>query len=630
MKHTDSSSTLPKPTHDQFQTPQRPVYQSSSRVSKSTAQKRRSSPGLSRSEPPKKRPSLPNSNFAQSTLTQIDFITQTPLPENDHLKYIENAAEGVRSSRQDSKSVPRNNGYDGEGEYRPSHLVGKGISGRGISDDHPKRRRNGGVIQKTPMRNSLIPSQSKGRSKRRPNDKPPSKRDKTLTQMDFVRRYITIDDDDDDEAVDMRYLKTQLPTDSHEEEMPQNTRLKQENTKDLNLPSKCSRRSPGTAEILSANKAIPQADSNLIAGESSKSQDATTFGVPATPRRSRRLEIPSSQSPESPGLAIITSSQFRSATRSPQRTAYKKKIEQRETIKEEIAEGAAEVPELSKIDRIEDFPPSEARSDLLQSTPSSFEDTHGRCHSIELSLREPEMELLSHENPRASRRQRGRTVVYETDADSENDDIDCEPDSPLKRKMSRDEDVDPVQDDRDSPNDDDSEDLPLPTADLTTELDSAPPSEAFMSDASMFYRRQQPATQFPHEPIPTLNTQKLTELFPHEEMSSPTQYTPRSRQNQTQSQEGDQVEIVPESSPARGPEQTTGSRDQGLFQRPRLPEPVIQVESSQPVDRGRHNTDGLLSRSQLLTSSVMESVPMPNFWLGSQDSVGEPYSLPEA
>jgi hypothetical protein len=30
-----------------------------------------------------------------------------------------------------------------------------------------------------------------------------------------------------------------------------------------------------------------------------------------------------------------------------------------------------------------------------------------------------------------------------------------------------------------------------------------------------------------------------------------------------------------------------------------------------------------------LTSSVMESIAVPNFWMGSQDSVGEPYSLPD-
>jgi hypothetical protein len=178
---------------------------------------------------------------------------------------------------------------------------------------------------------------------------------------------------------------------------------------------------------------------------------------------------------------------------------------------------------------------------------------------------------------------------------------------------------------------DDSQDLPLPSAHTCADPDSAPASEAPMSDASIFYRRVQPATQFPYEPIPTLNTQKLSELFPNE---GNTQYprqgnahhSPRrallSSQTQTQSQSTDQVEIVPESSPAP-------DHDEDVFQRPRPPGSVVQVESSQPVDRAYHGAGAILSRSQLLTSSVMESIPMPNFWIGSQDSVGEPYSLPD-
>lgn len=158
-----------------------------------------------------------------------------------------------------------------------------------------------------------------------------------------------------------------------------------------------------------------------------------------------------------------------------------------------------------------------------------------------------------------------------------------------------------------------------------------------MSDASIFYQRLQPATQFPFEPIPALNTQKLSELFPN---YGSTQYAKPAAadssrkapapflQTQTQSQEADQTEIVPESSPIREQDENSAEPD-AVFQRPQVPESVVQVESSQPVDRGNHGPGGILSRSQLLTSSVMESVPLPNFWMGSQDSVGEPYSLPD-
>lgn len=181
-----------------------------------------------------------------------------------------------------------------------------------------------------------------------------------------------------------------------------------------------------------------------------------------------------------------------------------------------------------------------------------------------------------------------------------------------------------------------SPELPPPDVHRYPDADPGPVSEAPMSDASIYYQRMQPATQFPHEPVPALNTQKLSELFPNE---GSTQYPRLSTskpqispapfsQSQAESQDADQTEIVPESSPVRESENNT-EEDQVVFQRPRIPESVVQVESSQPVDRGSQRPGGLLSRSQLLTSSVMESVPLPQFCMGSQDSVGEPYSLPE-
>jgi hypothetical protein len=237
-------------------------------------------------------------------------------------------------------------------------------------------------------------------------------------------------------------------------------------------------------------------------------------------------------------------------------------------------------------------------------------------------------------DPPPERAQRERTVIYETDAETDNDDLEDDVgggfDTPTRAHSPQLGSSNEIQDGPQSPCDD-SQDLPLPSAHTCADPDSQPPSEAPMSDASMFYRRVQPATQFPHEPIPTLNTQKLSELFPNEGSTqyprhSNVHHSPRrpllSSQTQTQSQATDQIEIVPESSPSR-------DHDEYVFQRPQPPGSVVQVESSQPVDRAHHAPGGMLSRSQLLTSSVMESIPMPNFWIGSQDSVGEPYSLPE-
>jgi hypothetical protein len=236
-------------------------------------------------------------------------------------------------------------------------------------------------------------------------------------------------------------------------------------------------------------------------------------------------------------------------------------------------------------------------------------------------------------------------VVYETDAETDYGDFEDDEGSLKNEAGMPSQPNEPSKDDATTPTSstsqqDDSQEYPLPTMPPNTDRDFGSTVEP-SSDASVCYQRLHPATQFPHEPIPALNTQKLSELFSHEGSArypkagpprpSP-QYLPGllpQTQTQTQSQDAGKTstEVVPESSPIRAQENNMDLAEH-LFQRPSAPDPVVQVESSQAVDRGS-SRPGVLSRSQLLTSSVMESVPLPNFWMGSQDSVGEPYSLPE-
>ncbi|KAJ5776462.1 uncharacterized protein N7511_001473 [Penicillium nucicola] len=254
----------------------------------------------------------------------------------------------------------------------------------------------------------------------------------------------------------------------------------------------------------------------------------------------------------------------------------------------------------------------------------------------------------ANEPPNDRARKTERTVVYETDADTDYGESDNEYSNrdsltPSPEKQVQAIGTQKIHNVQGSP-EDDSQVLPLPDVPSSSGLkylpsDDAPPSEPPMSDASAYYHRMHAATQFPHEPIPSLSTQKLAELFPQEdspqsaklEPCKTSSQIPRSgpfHQTQTQSQgDKESTEMVPESSPTRERESQTEASEP-LFQRPRAPDSVVQVESSQAVDRkwpGR-----VLSRSQLLTSSVMESVPLPTFWMNSQDSVGEPYSLPES
>lgn len=638
MKQQKKSDTASGTTRDHFRTPRRPSSQSSFNTSKSTTSKRAASPGLSTSGRSKKRASLPSSYRAQSTLTQIDFVTQTPHPDDDELNYIDNIGK-TEDGRKAEQPVQIEHDLSDDPKYRPLLRGRPAISTLRMNDDHPKRRRKSAATPRAPLRKSQTPRQSGGRGKPKSTDKPPAKRDKTLTQMDFVRRYITIDDDDDND-VNLGYIQPAPQEDSKENGQHLDV-TKPNNVKPAPalFSSKRNRMALEAEVDLSTGVPISQSEETQSPHKQLNPPDPSKSEIPITPRKPRRLEIPSSQSPESPGLAIITSSQFRSATRSPQKKAQMNIFNPENSIKEE-SPGAAEIAEDSADQgAIQHQSPTHSRSIGRKSPDLKQASSRRVALSSAPSSTEASQQPASIDNePPPERTQRERTVIYETDAETDSDLEDAMGaglDTPIRphgaplvdSNLSHGRSQSPI---------DDSQDLPLPSAHTCADLGSAPASEGPMSDASMFYRRVQQATQFPHEPIPTLNTQKLSELFPNEGSTQHprqriTQQSPQRpllpSQTQTQSTATDQVEIVPESSPARD-EDSSMDRDEDVFQRPRPPGSVVQVESSQPVERGR-TTGNILSRSQLLTSSVMESIPMPNFWLGSQESVGEPYSLPE-
>jgi hypothetical protein len=475
-------------------------------------------------------------------------------------------------------------------------------------------------------------------------EKPDTKRDKTLTQMNFVRRYIPIDESDDNDS-NMGYIET-----PH-----QDSAIEQGPTGEEEQKPKTRKRTakPEPATSSKRNRRIFEQELDLSTGEpltSGETQDTSLQGdqenslssrLPFTPQKSRKLEIPSSQSPESPGLAIITSSQFRCATLSPtKRQPLIFRLERGDLIKEELPSAGP---------MIEDSQGPEGTSQVKTPTHISpnqpgplVQEPQLSADVVQPSLPEtgpsPQEAPPPDQGSNSRRIQRERTVVYETDADSsasESEDMEHEqPDLPRAQKPR--EKVSRLVEDSPHLPSDDSQELPLPETQPPGDMGFDPPSEPPMSDVSAYYQRVQPATQFPHEPVPTLNTQKLSELFPNEGNTQYPHYRALRPQNfpgpfsqsQTQSQEPDQTELVPESSPIREQQNSLDMTDH-VFQRPRAPGTVVQVESSQPVRREESGLGNVLSRSQLLTSSVMESVALPNFWMGSQDSVGEPYSLPD-
>lgn len=640
----EKSSETPR---DQFQTPRRPSPAGTSLTSRSTTSKRTAPPSLPISARPWKLNSLPNSR-AQSTLTQIDFVTQnTTRADDDELDYIDEI--GTRQGTPTMNEPAQiDDGSEVDTDYRPPLRSRQNTTKFERNDDHRKRRRkSAGVNDRASTRQQSVRKRQAPRSsmsnkgKGKSTEKPTAKRDKTLTQMDFVRRYITIEDDDDDDA-NMGYIQPD----------PQNTTAK--DGKETPQPARdIAQPEPRTST--KRNRRFSEAELDLSTGEplsgggdtqntntGATTHDLPVLTAPITPQKNRKLEIPSSQSPESPGLAFITSSQFRSATRSPGKqnsTGLAQRPEN--TIKKE-SPGRRRIVEVAQglDESVQGTPTQRSREALEPIKQQSSPPVGGATSSI--SSTEPSSQIVPPEDsePTIPRTQRERTVVYETDAESDHSDVDDGMDqNSVTQTRGR------VQHARASrlsqhspePSACGSPELPPPDLHRYTGADPGPASEAPMSDASIYYQRMQPATQFPHEPVPALNTQKLSEFFPNEgstqyprfSATKPPQLLPgSSTQSRTESQDVDQTEIVPESSPV----QESGNsiqEDHARFRRPRVPESVVQVESSQPVDRGSQSLGGLLSRSQLLTSSVMESVPLPQFCMGSQDSVGEPYSLPD-
>lgn len=570
-------------------------------------------------------------------------MTQTPQSDDDQLEYLDET-----KPREGANATNAQNRMDGESEDdaedRPSLRPTKFEPDK----THPTRRRqSAGVTPRASergqsIRKSMTPKLSlSGKQRRKPTEKPLAKRDKTLTQMDFVRRYITIDDDDD---VNMGYIQpehTMKPPDYGQQASsiesqpihPKPPASAKRNRRLLEPEIDLSTGEPLSGGLGDGQNSNPRDDP----------ENAPMDDAPVTPQKPRRLEIPSSQSPESPGLAVITSSQFRSATRSPlKQKSWNLACHPEKAIKEEFPDPRRNVEDSqdyggTSLVKTSTPPSPRLLNSLKHHSSPAMENGALYAPSTELSSQAvqpggPEIKL--------ERTHKERTVVYETDADTDDSDSENDINNDCARPSRTHEpraNIPTSTRHSPEPSSDDSEELPLPDSKPSADPSDEPPSEAPMSDASIFYQRMQPATQFPFEPIPTLDTQTLSELFPNygsTQHAKPAAADLSQRipgpflQSQTQSQEADQTEVVPESSPVH--EQDENSVDSGaVFQRPQVPESVVQVESSQPVDRGNHGLGGVLSRSQLLTSSVMESVPLPNFWMGSQDSVGEPYNLPD-
>ncbi|KAB8235223.1 uncharacterized protein BDW43DRAFT_271333 [Aspergillus alliaceus] len=652
MRPGDKSLPNAKTSDDQFRTPNKPAgptTTSDSLRGTSAAEKRIETPASSDST----FRSWKRTSFAsardQPTLTQIDFVTlsQPQSDDDDDLDYIGDAPKkGTRKSREVIE-IADDSGNDAD--YRPSERE-QAPRTRGVKFDHDTSN---------PASKNKMTRQNDGPSKRgrkKSGDgakgvkkgKEKQQKDKTLTQMDYVRRYLKIEPYED-VKLEYTYTTPQKHERKSHSVQPPNTGDAPRTAYDTHASSSESKR-----------RKLNESRSNEKPEVTEDHKEHQSIGGPVTPRKFRKSEIPSSQSPESPGLAIISSSQFRGATRSPLKRASLTPIFKR-TKEESPSCDIIKRPPQSPVRTLipHDTPPPMMPHSPLSSKHISKEILEINAYSTQSpstkgSITPKDTDKAGgeelHERPTTTQ----RTVIYETDADTDSGDLQDDefniPGSPSEKVPA---DQYHTHEEKDDDDDDvllneDSQDLPpIPQSGLDIESGPLQSETNLPSDASIYYRRPQQATQFPLEPVPTINTQKWAELFPDDQLEStavsrlqssaagriphrPSLHTQTQTQTQTQSQEPDKAstEIVPESSPI------VCCESGDLPRAPATRESVVQVESSQPADRFHRKADtdrnpqprGILSTSQLLTSSVMESITLPMFLLGSQDSIGEPYS----
>ncbi|KAE8153401.1 hypothetical protein BDV25DRAFT_149397 [Aspergillus avenaceus] len=647
MKRGDASGASAK---EQFQTPNKPPTEPSTSSNNpkgtSTLKRRSGTPASSASTFRSwKRAPLPSPN-EQPTLTQIDFVTTQRSDDDDDLDYIGGSSKTKARARRDVIEIEDDSGKDADADYRPPAQRARAVRFKQDTTN------DGSKLKSFTSHNENMPKRGRRKSGDAAKGKGKQQKDKTLTQMDYVRRYLKIEDDDD---VKLEYTYS-TPQRIERKSQPllsrdaADTPIKAEDT--YTASSETKRRK--LAEEL---KSEETEQSNI------KQDGDQLIKNPVTPQKQWKIsEIPSSQSPESPGFAIISSSQFRGVTRSPLRRVSPSPIGK--SIKEESPRRA----KLGKFSRSPEQPLLASRVMLprspLPTKVASNEDSRNFADSSTQSQSYIESAMPSEANVQSDDLDQPpttqRTIIYETDAESDHSEFPSDeinaPSSPLANEPT---DLYQLPEEDELANEDSQDLPPMPQSGFNDEPGLLQSEPNLPSDASIYYRRPQQATQFPLEPIPAINTQKMAELFPEgsdghqDHLSSPTikQRTPQKpflytqtqtqtqiqTQIQTQTQSQDQhkesTEIVPESSPivrsGNGPESNEAIQH-GLD----APESVVQVVSSQPADRLHKKSKGdsysqprgILSRSQLLTSSVMESVPLPRFLLGSQDSAGEPYS----
>lgn len=517
-----------------------------------------------------------------------------------------------------------------------------------------KRRKSSVLISGGPKVSKSTRRNNKGSGRKE------TKRNKTLTQMDFVRRFIPLPDSDDEDL--NLYADNPSTTDKKDAE---NKEKVIEDHKEAKNKDEMEDLTPRKRRKLNQENMAPSPaiKSKVSPDEKKPSLLGVPSSQPKTPQKGRRFEIPSSQTPETPQQTFVASPSIRQVSRfsleaplsntaetnvpkSPHQEAPEK-VQDRQV---ETNNAKSQASDFQDDDIVAStMIPS---SQLLQ---ASTEDptTISESDAIRPTTQPPEPPPLS-STPK-------KTIIYDTDDGTDYGDLEDDnlPKISIGAKALEEwpEPIDSSSRDHTSQNCDYSDDLPpIPNSGTDLEITGNLLSDsAFPSDSSLYYRRPARYTQYPNEPIPMMNTQKIAELFPvieeNDDPASTMQTSvPSTREPAASTAHGHSdvlgsemetptqddsanrsIEVVPESSPIT--RSYDAVRSAPNIMAPPTRESIVLVESSQLVDRLNRQNDSmdtgkslrrLFSTRDFLTDSVMESIPAPP-WMASQDTIGEPY-----
>lgn len=383
------------------------------------------------------------------------------------------------------------------------------------------------------------------------------------------------------------------------------------------------------------------------------SQGRTTLH--ATPKKQQKWEIPSSQSPDSPGFIMIEDS-----PRSPLKTKSLNippapffRRSDRTSSPAKIAPWSSSHSKDQPKGTVPGSPitvesrctPETCVSDSETPGTSPMPVVTGEARKASSSQQQPPLDTnpTSHEKPCGSGgvyisedanipKTSTDHVVCETDAESEDEFPD---NHPLPEQDSHPHPTDPdTHSGMDSGN---THSAPEPEMNSHPNPDGAgsvPDYSTAITDASIFYHRR--PQDYPRDPTASeldVDSERLAELFPpHEQETIGPTLPPYSNSESTQQQHSStrnpldiSTEFVPESS------QRPGQDERNEIPHSSPPE-VILVESSQPGDQptqaktkdSHSESRDIFNTSQLLPDSLMESIPRPPpECLFSDDSIHE-------